>query len=245
MTERILYRLQDLRRSCGQHEGLAGITLSFYEGAKIALIGRDAAAKSTLLQIIAGEDTEFEGSAEPADDEVSIGYLSLEPSLNEELTVQGSLEEAVQHLRDVEARYDEACMDMEGREDEFQQLQDFMDHHDVWNLESRLEQVTGALCLPPPEADVTTLSAGERRRVALCKLLLAQPDILLLDEPTQHLDAATAKWLEQHLHSYPGLVMLIAKDPFFVHNVVGWILEVEHGKCTVTELEPRKFGYDD
>ncbi len=230
MAERIIYQIQDLRKNYGQDEILKGITLSFYEGAKIGVIGRNGAGKSTLLEIIAGQDTKFEGIAKPADADVSIGYLSQEPPLNDELTVWGNVQEAVQHLRDVEAKYNEVCMDMEGREEEFQQLQDFMDHHDVWNLESRLEQAAGALCLPPPDADVKVLSGGERRRVALCKLLLEQPDILLLDEPTNHLDAATVEWLEHHLDTYPGMVMLITHDRYFLDNVVGWMLEIDRGK---------------
>ncbi len=230
MAERIIYQIQDLRKHYGQDEILKGITLSFFEGAKIGVIGRNGAGKSTLLRIIAGEDKKFEGIAKPADGEVSIGYLSQEPPLNDDLTVWGNLQEAVQHLRDVEAKYNEVCMDMEGREEEFQELQDFMDHHDVWNLENRLEQAAGALCLPPPEADVKVLSGGERRRVALCKLLLEQPDILLLDEPTNHLDANTVEWLEHHLQQYPGMVMLITHDRYFLDNVVGWMLEIDRGK---------------
>ena len=230
MAQRIIYQIQELAKHYGQDEILGGITLSFFENAKIGVIGRNGAGKSTLLRIIAGEDKQFEGVAKPADKDVSIGYLSQEPPLNDELDVWGNLQEAVKHLRDVETRYNEVCLDMEGREEEFGELQDFMDHHDVWNLENRLEQAAGALCLPPPEADVRVLSGGERRRVALCKLLLEQPDILLLDEPTNHLDATTVEWLEHHLMEYPGMVMLITHDRYFLDNVVGWMLEIERGR---------------
>jgi len=230
MSERIIFQVQDLRKHYGQEEILKGITLAFYDDAKIGVIGRNGAGKSTLLSIIAGEDTKFEGIAKPADEDVTIGYLSQEPPLNDELDVWGNLQEAVSHLLEVEEKYNEVCMDMEGREDEFAQLQEEMDHYDIWNLESRLEQAAGALRLPPPDAQVKVLSGGERRRVALCKLLLRRPDILLLDEPTNHLDADTVEWLEQHLKEYPGMVMLITHDRYFLDNVVGWMLEIDRGK---------------
>jgi len=239
MSEKIVYQVQDLHKFYGQVEVLKGITLSFLEGAKIGLIGANGAGKSTLLRIIAGEDTAIEGIAKPADG-IDIGYLSQEPPLNEELDVWGNLQEAVKPLLELEEKYNEVCMDMEGREEEFQDLQDKMDHHDVWNIESRLQQAAGALCLPPPDSDVTKLSGGERRRVALCKLLLEQPDILLLDEPTNHLDAETVEWLEHYLANYPGTVMLITHDRYFLDNVVGWMLEIERGKA-----QPYKGNYSD
>jgi len=239
MSEKIVYQVQDLHKFYGQVEVLKGITLSFLEGAKIGLIGANGAGKSTLLRVIAGEDTKIEGIAKAADG-IDIGYLSQEPELNEDLDVWGNLQEAVKPLLKLEERYNEVCMDMEGREEEFQELQDKMDHHDVWNVESRLEQAADALCLPPQDSDVSKLSGGERRRVALCKLLLEQPDILLLDEPTNHLDAETVEWLEHYLQGYPGTVMLITHDRYFLDNVVGWMLEIERGQGT-----PYKGNYSD
>jgi energy-dependent translational throttle protein EttA len=230
MGERIIYQVQDLHKHYGQDEILKGITLAFYDDAKIGVIGRNGAGKSTLLSIIAGHDTKFEGIAKPTSDDVTIGYLEQEPPLNDELDVAGNLREAVAPLLAIEERYNEVCLDMEGHEEEFSTLQDQMDHYNIWDLESRLGQAASALCLPPPEADVTVLSGGERRRVALCKLLLSQPDILLLDEPTNHLDADTVEWLELHLKEYPGMVMLITHDRYFLDNVVGWMLEIDRGK---------------
>jgi len=230
MGEKIIYQVQDLRKHYGQDEILKGITLAFFEDAKIGVIGRNGAGKSTLLRIIAGEDDKFEGIAKATDDDVKVGYLPQEPPLNDELDVWGNLLEAVGPLRAIEERYNEVCMDMEGREEEFAELQEQMDHYNIWDLESRLQQAAGALCCPPPDADVKVLSGGERRRVALCKLLLSQPDILLLDEPTNHLDADSVEWLEHYLQQYPGMVMLITHDRYFLDNVVGWMLEIDRGK---------------
>ncbi len=230
IPKRIIYQVQDLHKHFGQDEILKGITLAFYEDAKIGVIGRNGAGKSTLLRIIAGKDTKFEGMAKSAGDDVTIGYLDQEPELNEALDVAGNLQEAVQHLRDIETRYNEVCMDMEGKEDEFAILQDQMDHFNIWDLDGQLKQAAGALCLPPFDADVKVLSGGEKRRVALCKLLMRKPDILLLDEPTNHLDADTVEWLEQHLKDYKGMVMLITHDRYFLDNVVNWMLEIDRGK---------------
>jgi ATP-binding cassette ChvD family protein len=230
MGDKIIYQVQDLRKHYGQDEILQGITLAFYEDAKIGVIGRNGAGKSTLLSIIAGEDTKFEGIAKPTSDDVKIGYLAQEPPLTDELDVLGNLRESVSHLLEIETLYNDVCMDMDGREDEFATLQEQMDHYNIWDLESRLEQAAGALCCPPGNADVRVLSGGERRRVALCKLLLSQPDILLLDEPTNHLDADSVEWLENYLKEYPGMVMLITHDRYFLDNVVGWMLEIDRGK---------------
>jgi ATP-binding cassette ChvD family protein len=230
MADKIIYHVQDLRKHFGQDEVLKGITLAFFDDAKIGVIGRNGAGKSTLLRIIAGEDKNFEGIAKPTSEDVKIGYLAQEPPLNEALDVMGNLREAVAPLLAIEERYNEVCLDMEGREDQFARLQDQMDHYDIWNLESRLEQASGALRCPPFEADVRVLSGGERRRVALCKLLLSQPDILLLDEPTNHLDADSVEWLEHYLEEYPGMVMLITHDRYFLDNVVNWMLEIDRGK---------------
>ena len=229
MGEKIIFQVQDLHKSYGLVEVLKGITLGFYYGAKIGLIGKNGAGKSTLLRIIAGEDTQFDGIAK-ANGDVSIGYLSQEPPLNEELDVWENLREAVGPLFAIEERYNEVCADLEGKEEEFEQLQLSMEHHGIWEIESRLDQAATALSVPAPDADVTKLSGGERRRVALCKLLLGQPDILLLDEPTNHLDADSVEWLEHYLSEYPGTVMLITHDRYFLDNVVGWMLEIERGK---------------
>ncbi len=229
--EDIIFQLLDVRKSFGLNEVLKGITLSFFAGAKIGFVGRNGAGKSTLLRIIAGVDKNFEGIAKPKNKDVTIGYLSQEPPLNETKDVWGNLLEAVEPLLAIQRRYDEVCADMDGREAEYDKLQAQMDHHGIWDLDERLELAAGALMLPPPDADVRVLSGGERRRVALCKLLLSQPDILLLDEPTNHLDAHTVEWLEHHLQEYPGAVILVTHDRYFLDNVVGWMLEVDRGKA--------------
>ena len=242
MADKIIYQLQDLCKSYGLVEILKGITLAFYEGAKIGVIGPNGAGKSTLLKIMAGQDPKFEGTAKAAGG-TSIGYLDQEPELNDALDVAGNLDEAVQELRTTEARYYEVTTllgEAEGAEadklnDEFAHLSEDMDHKEIWELDSRLEQAAHALELPAGDADVTTLSGGERRRVALCKLLLAHPDMLLLDEPTNHLDAETVGWLETYLAAYTGTVILITHDRYFLDNVVGWMLEIERGLGTPYE----------
>ena len=247
MSEKIIFQLEDLHKFYGLREVLKGIHLSFLEGAKIGVIGPNGAGKSTLLRIMAGLDKEFEGTARPANG-LTIGYLEQEPPLTEDKDVAGNLEEAVQPLRKIEERYNEVIALMgeaEGDEaeklnDEFTRLSEEMEHKEIWELDSRLEQAATALCLPPMDADVKKLSGGERRRVALCKLLMAHPDLLLLDEPTNHLDADTVEWLEHHLSEYPGAVILITHDRYFLDNVVGWMLEIERGMGT-----PYKGNYSD
>ena len=247
MSERIVFHLVDLRKYYGTLEVLKGITLSFLEGAKIGLIGANGAGKSTLLRIIAGVDKEYEGEARTAEG-LTAGYLEQEPPLNDEQTVQESVNEAVGHLREIEARYYEVMTELAEADgdvlsklsDEYDRLQHEMDTRDIWNLESWLDQAKDALCLPEDDAPIGQLSGGERRRVALCKLLLEQPDILLLDEPTNHLDADTVQWLEGHLAAYKGLVILITHDRYFLDNVVGWMLEIDRGKG-----RPYKGNYSD
>ncbi|MBI1383110.1 MAG: energy-dependent translational throttle protein EttA [Planctomycetaceae bacterium] len=237
MGDRIIYNLQDVRKFYGQREVLKGITLSFLEGAKIGVIGANGAGKSTLLRILAGEDKQFEGVARPIAG-LTIGYLSQEPPLDESKDVLGNLEESVAHLRALQARYEEVSAKLgtvSGAEEdklnaEYERLMAELDTKGVWDLDSRLEQAAEALDLPPLEANVSKLSGGERRRVALCKLLMSAPDLLLLDEPTNHLDAETIEWLEEHLRTYAGAVILITHDRYFLDNVVGWMLEVERGK---------------
>ena len=236
MAEKIIYQLQDLHKFYDLREVLKGITLSFLEGAKIGLIGLNGAGKSTLLRIIAGQDTQFEGVAKPVG-QVTIGYLPQEPPLSEEKTVAENIDEAVATLRAIEARYYEVTNllgDAEGEladklNEEFAHLSEEMDHKEIWELDSRLEQAAHALQVPPMDARVKTLSGGEKRRVALCKLLLEHPDMLLLDEPTNHLDADSINWLENHLAEYQGTVILVTHDRYFLDNVVNWMLEIERG----------------
>ncbi|MEM9380223.1 MAG: energy-dependent translational throttle protein EttA [Planctomycetota bacterium] len=235
---KIIYTLQGLKKFYDQREILKGITISFLEGANIGLIGPNGAGKSTLLRILAGVDKEIEGEARPIQG-LSIGYLQQEPPLNEEKTVGGNIDEAVEELRALEARYYEVMNvmgDAEGEEAEklaaeYDQLQHDMDTKGIWDLDSRLEQAAHALQVPPMDSPVTNLSGGERRRVALCKLLLEHPDLLLLDEPTNHLDSESIGWLETHLQDYDGTVILITHDRYFLDNVVGWMLEIERGQA--------------
>ncbi|MEM9803346.1 MAG: energy-dependent translational throttle protein EttA, partial [Planctomycetota bacterium] len=235
---KIIFQLQDLKKFYDQREVLKGITISFLEGANIGLIGPNGAGKSTLLRILAGVDTDIEGIARPIQG-LSIGYLQQEPPLNEEKTVGGNIDEAVDELRAIEARYYEVMNvmgDAEGEEAEklsaeYDDLQHAMDTKGIWDLDSRLEQAAHALQVPPMDSPVTNLSGGERRRVALCKLLLEHPDLLLLDEPTNHLDSESIAWLEDHLKEYDGTVILITHDRYFLDNVVGWMLEIERGQA--------------
>src|SRR5215470_10225947 len=217
---------------------LDDIWLSFLPGAKIGVLGLNGAGKSSLLKIMAGEDTEFLGEAFPADG-ITVGFLHQEPRLNPEKTVKGNVEEGVAATKALLDRYDELNMklgedltpeQMDKVLEEQGRLQDKIDAVNAWEIDSQLEIAMDALRCPPPEADVSTLSGGERRRVALCKLLLEQPDLLLLDEPTNHLDAESVQWLEQHLAKYPGTVIAITHDRYFLDNVAQWILELDRGR---------------
>src|SRR5919198_2076125 len=216
---------------------LEDIWLSFYFGAKIGVLGLNGAGKSSLLKIMAGEDTEFIGEAFPADG-ISIGFLPQEPHLDPNKTVLGNVEDGVAPIKALLARYDEINAklgdDLTPEEldrllEEQGRLQDKIEAANAWDLDSRLELAMDALRLPPPDADVSTLSGGERRRVALCRLLLRQPDLLLLDEPTNHLDAETVAWLERHLADYRGTVVAVTHDRYLLDNVAGWILELHRG----------------
>jgi len=234
--DKIIYQLQDLHKFYDQREILKGITLSFFEGAKIGLIGLNGSGKTTLLRIIAGEEKDFEGVAKAVGD-VSMGYLRQEPKLDSSRTVGGNIDIAVEHLRQIEARYYEVMTLMGEAEGEaatklsaeYDHLQHEMDAKGIWDLDSRVEQAAHALQVPPLDRDVDTLSGGEARRVALCQLLLDHPDMLLLDEPTNHLDAESIAWLEQHLADYEGTVILVTHDRYFLDNVVGWMLEIDRG----------------
>ena len=220
-------QVQDLRKFFGQKEVLKGITLSFLEGAKIGIIGHNGSGKSTLLKILAGADKNFEGTVKPIGS-LSVGYLAQEPPLNDALDVLGNLREACTHLLAIETRYNELA-EAGDMGDEFERLSEEMTAKGIWDLDERLGQAAGALGLPAMDADVKKLSGGERRRVALCKLLMQQPDMLLLDEPTNHLDTDAVEWLENHLKEYAGAVILVTHDRYFLDNVAGWMLEIDRG----------------
>ena len=218
-----------------KREILRDISLSFFPGAKIGVLGLNGSGKSTLLRIMAGVDTEFNGEAR-AQSDINIGFLSQEPQLDPAKTVRGNVEEALAHIKDALARLDqvyaayaEPDADFDALAAEQAQLESIIQTSDGHNLERTLEIAADALRLPDWDADVTKLSGGERRRVALCRLLLSSPDMLLLDEPTNHLDAESVAWLEHFLGSFPGTVIAVTHDRYFLDNVAGWILELDRG----------------
>ena len=218
------------RRYPPDKEVLSDISLSFYPGAKIGVLGYNGAGKSTLLRIMAGIDTEFGGQAQLAPN-ATVGLLEQEPQLDESKDVRGNVEDGVAETKALLDRFNELSMNYSDETaDEFAAVQEQIDAVDGWNLETTLEIAMDALRCPPPDADVTKLSGGERRRVALCRLLLRQPDLLLLDEPTNHLDAESVAWLERHLHDYQGTVVAVTHDRYFLDNVAGWILELDRGR---------------
>ena len=233
-----IYTMKDLRKVFPNgKEVLKGIYLSFFPGAKIGVLGANGAGKSTLLKIMAGVEKEFQGEAWAAEG-VSVGYLPQEPALDPNKTVLGNIEEAVAPMKQVLARFEEVSMKLgEPMSDaemnrllaEQADLQDKIDAGNGWELDRTLEIAMDALRCPPGDAEVTTLSGGERRRVALCRLLLQRPDLLLLDEPTNHLDAESVAWLERFLKEYPGTVVAITHDRYFLDNVAGWILGLDRG----------------
>jgi ATP-binding cassette ChvD family protein len=211
-------------------EVLKDVTLAFYPGAKIGVLGANGSGKSTLLRIMAGKDTEFRGEADLAEG-ASVGLLEQEPELDESKDVRGNVEDGVRPLRDMLDRFNALAADYSDETaDEFGKLQEQIDAADAWNLDTLLDTAMDALRCPPGDAAVDKLSGGERRRVALCRLLLSQPDLLLLDEPTNHLDAESVGWLERHLHDYPGAVVAVTHDRYFLDNVAGWILELDRGR---------------
>jgi sulfate-transporting ATPase len=218
------------RRFPPDREVLADISLSFLPGAKIGVLGYNGAGKSTLLRIMAGIDTEFDGQAQLAPG-ATVGLLEQEPTLDPDKDVRGNVEEGVAEIRALLDRFNELSMNYSDETaDEFSRVQEQIDAVDGWNLDTTLEIAMDALRCPPPDADVSKLSGGERRRVALCRLLLRQPDLLLLDEPTNHLDAESVAWLERHLQDYRGTVVAITHDRYFLDNVAGWILELDRGR---------------
>ncbi|MEQ1824566.1 MAG: energy-dependent translational throttle protein EttA [Pirellula sp.] len=237
MNRSYIYQIEDLTKRHGQKEVLKNIWLAFYPGAKIGVLGSNGAGKSTLLRIMAGTDKNFDGTARLANG-YTAGYLSQEPTLNLDKDVQGNVEEAVAPRRAIIDRFNEISnllgevtddKKMEKLCDEMARLQDVIDAQNLWELDRQIEQSMAVMNLPPGDADVSTLSGGERRRVALCKLLIEQPDLLLLDEPTNHLDAEAVNWLEQHLAKYPGTVVAVTHDRYFLDNVAQWILELDRG----------------
>jgi sulfate-transporting ATPase len=208
---------------------LKDISLSFYPGAKIGVLGLNGTGKSTLLRIMAGRDTEFRGEAQLAPG-ATVGLLEQEPHLDESKDVRGNVEDGVRELRDMLDRFNELSMNYSDETaDEFSRLQDRIDAAGAWELDQMLDQAMDALRCPPGDSPVTSLSGGEKRRVALARLLLSAPDLLLLDEPTNHLDAESVAWLEQHLADYKGTIVAVTHDRYFLDNVAGWILELDRG----------------
>ncbi len=234
-----IYVMKGLSRTYpGGREVLKGVTLSFFPGAKIGVIGANGTGKSTLLRIMAGLDHDFTGEAWPAEG-VRVGFLPQEPQLDPALDVMGNVMQGVAATRDLLERFNELSArfaepldddEMATLLEEQGHLQEQIDAANAWELDRTIEIAMDALRCPPGEAGVATLSGGERRRVALCRLLLEQPDLLLLDEPTNHLDAESVAWLERHLKDYPGTVILVTHDRYFLDNVTGWILELDRGR---------------
>jgi ATP-binding cassette ChvD family protein len=238
MAGEYAFVMKDLRKVVPpKREILRGIYLSFFHGAKIGVLGANGAGKSSLLRIMAGVDDDFLGEAFPADG-LRIGYLPQEPMLDPAKDVRGNVEDGVAETRALLTRFEEVSArlgeplddeEMERLLEEQARLQDRIDAVNAWDLDRTVELAMDALRVPPGDADVTTISGGERRRVALCRLLLARPDMLLLDEPTNHLDAESVAWLERFLKEYPGTIVAVTHDRYFLDNVAGWILELDRG----------------
>jgi len=236
MPAQFIFTMRDLRRFYPpDREVLRGINLSFYPGAKIGVIGSNGSGKSSLLRIMAGVDDGFTGEARLTPG-FTAGYLPQEPELDASKDVAGNVTDGVAEVKQLLVRFDEVCAAMGEPDADFDkllteqaQLQDRIDAAGAWDLDRKLDIAMDALRLPPPDAPVTTLSGGERRRVALCRLLLSSPDLLLLDEPTNHLDAESVAWLERTLQEYPGTVVAVTHDRYFLDNVAGWILELDRG----------------
>ena len=231
-----IYTMTKARKAVGDKLILDDVTMSFFPTAKIGVVGPNGAGKSTILRIMAGLDQPSNGEARLSPG-YTVGILLQEPPLNESKTVLGNVEEGAGEIKAKLDRYNAIALEMgepdadyEVLGDEMAKLQDEIDHANAWDLDSQLEQAMDALRCPPGDADVTVLSGGERRRVALCKLLLQKPDLLLLDEPTNHLDAESVQWLEQHLAQYPGAVLAVTHDRYFLDNVAQWIAEVDRGR---------------
>ncbi|GGN03369.1 energy-dependent translational throttle protein EttA [Terrabacter tumescens] len=231
-----IYTMTRARKAHNEKVILDDVSMSFYPGAKIGMVGPNGAGKSTILKIMAGLDQPSNGEARLAPG-ATVGILLQEPPLNEDKTVLGNVEEGAGEIKAKLDRYNEISAEMADPDADYDallaemgKLQEDIDHADAWDLDSQLEQAMDALRCPPPDSPVTNLSGGERRRVALCKLLLQKPDLLLLDEPTNHLDAESVLWLEQHLETYPGAVIAVTHDRYFLDNVAQWIAEVDRGR---------------
>ncbi len=238
MGRQYIYQVEDLTKKHGQKTVLNEVNLAFYPGAKIGVLGPNGAGKSTLLRIMAGQDTDFDGNAKLTKG-FTVGYLEQEPPLDETKTVFENVQTAVAERRAIVDRFNEISMllgdvtdddEMQKLCDEMATLQDTIDAYNLWELDRQVEMAMAVMNLPPGDSTVTTLSGGERRRVALCQLLIRQPDLLLLDEPTNHLDAESVSWLEQHLAKYPGTVVAVTHDRYFLDNVAQWILEIDRGR---------------
>ncbi|MDR3636561.1 MAG: energy-dependent translational throttle protein EttA [Isosphaeraceae bacterium] len=238
MPPQYIFTIENLSKAYGKKDVLKDFWLSFYPGAKIGVLGGNGAGKSTLLKVMAGVEKDFLGTARPAPG-TTIGYVPQEPTLDPSVDVRGNVEQAVAATRALLTRYDEinARLGEPLDDDEMDRLlaeqgkvQDAIEAADAWDLDRRIEIAMDAMRLPPGDASVASLSGGERRRVALCKVLLQRPDVLLLDEPTNHLDAESVGWLERHLQEYPGTVVAVTHDRYFLDNVAGWILELDRGQ---------------
>ena len=237
--QQFIYVMKDLRKIVPpKREILKGIWLSFFHGAKIGVVGPNGSGKSTLLKIMAALDEDFLGEAWAAKG-TKIGHLPQEPELDPELDVRGNIDEAVRETRNLLAEFEKVSVkfaepmtdeEMEALIKKQARLQDRIDASNAWDLDRRVEIAMDALRVPPPDADVNTLSGGERRRVALCRLLLEEPDMLLLDEPTNHLDAESVAWLERYLSEFSGTIVAITHDRYFLDNVAEWILELDRGE---------------
>ncbi len=233
-----VFTMQNVRKAYPGKVVIKDMTLAFLPGAKIGILGHNGAGKSTLLKIMAGVDQEYTGEAKPGRG-IRVGYLPQEPQLDPNKTVRENVEEAVADVRDLLSRFEALSMklgeemspeQMETLLEEQGKLQDQIEAQNAWELDTMLERAMDALRCPPPDSGVENLSGGEKRRVALCRILLEKPDMLLLDEPTNHLDAESVLWLEQHLQQYPGCVVAITHDRYFLDNVAGWILELDRGE---------------
>jgi ATP-binding cassette ChvD family protein len=231
MARQFIYHMQGLTKTYpGGKKVLENINLSFYPDAKIGVLGINGAGKSTLLRIMAGLDKEFTGDGFVAEG-AKVGYLPQEPVLDDSLDVRDNVMRGVAEKKAILDRYNDLAMNYSDETaDEMTKLQDEIEHKGLWDLDAQVDQAMDALGCPPDDAAVTQLSGGERRRVALCKLLLEQPELLLLDEPTNHLDAETVNWLEGHLRAYPGAILIVTHDRYFLDNVTGWILELDRGR---------------
>ncbi len=230
MARQFIYHMSGLNKAFGNKKILENVHLSFYPDAKIGILGPNGAGKSTILKIMAGLDKEWTGEAWLAEG-ATLGYLPQEPQLDPTKTVFENVMEGVADKTAILNRYNELMMNYSDETaDEGAKLQDIIDSQNLWDLEQQVEMAMSALACPPGDSPIDGLSGGERRRVALCQLLLRKPDLLLLDEPTNHLDAETIAWLEQHLREYPGAILMVTHDRYFLDNVTGWILELDRGR---------------